>query len=76
MPVSRSVREVIGKAITDEKFRDTLFNNQEEALKGFTLDDDERAAIASLNKSQIEEAASNVGGAAAWKVGVEVTIHF
>jgi hypothetical protein len=76
MPVSKSVREVIGKAITDSTFRNALFENREEALKDFTLSDEERSVIANLDRATIEDAAAHVGMAPAWTIGVRVTIHF
>ena len=53
-------QDLIGKALVDKDFRDKLFTDRPEAVKGFTLSPDEQQALAGLTKEQFEEQAAKI----------------
>ena len=55
-----SLQEILGKAITDNDFRQLLFDNPDEALKGYELDDQERAALSALEREQFDLDANEI----------------
>ncbi len=55
-----SVQAVIGKAVTDSKFRDALFANPEEVLGGYELTEAEVAALKSIDAETMESFAGSL----------------
>ncbi|NJN14958.1 MAG: Franean1_4349 family RiPP [Oscillochloris sp.] len=51
--MSDEMKKLIGQAVTDPAFRDELFKNPEQAMKGFNLTKDEEKAI----KDAVKDAA-------------------
>jgi hypothetical protein len=49
------IETVLGKAVSDEKFRKQLRENPDAALAGYDLTAEEKAAIKSGNASQLSE---------------------
>jgi len=59
--VSReAVQAVIGKAVTDSKFREALFTHPEKALTGYELTQDEIAALKSIDAESMESLAGSL----------------
>ena len=48
-----AVQQIIGKAVTDEKFRALLLSNPDEALADFDLTDEEKETLRNLDVEQI-----------------------
>ena len=61
-PSPGGLREVIGKALIDPDYREQLYNDQDEALKGYSLTDDEKTTLNGIDKSKLDEQAKKVGG--------------
>ena len=45
---TKDLGEIVARAVEDEKFRELLFTNPEQALKGIELSDEEIALLKSL----------------------------
>ena len=66
------VKEIITRAIEDEKFREQLFNNPQKALAGYELTDDERKMLEELNEINFDQFAGGLGDRitkGAWRPG-------
>ncbi len=50
----QGVEQILGRMITDEKFRQSFFANPEEALKDYDLAPDEREALLKTKKEDVE----------------------
>jgi hypothetical protein len=50
-----AVSQIIGRAVTDAKFRELLFSNPEQALQGYDLSADEVEALESLKQEDLED---------------------
>ncbi len=50
-----AVSQIIGRAVTDADFRETLFSNPEQALQGYDLTDDEQEALKNLKQEDLED---------------------
>lgn len=55
------VKEIIEKAIGDEKFRHQLFNNPGKALAGYKLTAEERKTLEGLNEDNFDGFAGGLG---------------
>lgn len=55
------VKEIIEKAMEDEKFRQHLFNNPGKALAGYKLTDEERKMLEGLNEDNFDGFAGGLG---------------
>jgi hypothetical protein len=55
-----AVQVVIGKAVTDSKFREALFANPEKALTGYDLTQDEIAALKTIDAESMESLAGSL----------------
>ena len=49
------VAQIIGRAVTDSKFRKLLFSNPEEALKAYNLTEDEKDALMKVKQEDLED---------------------
>lgn len=49
------VARIIGRAVTDSKFRELLFSDAAEALKEYTLTDDEKEALMQIKQEDLED---------------------
>jgi len=55
-PMSQdTISQIIGRAVTDADFRETLFSNPEQALEDYNLTDDEREALKNLKQEDLED---------------------
>jgi hypothetical protein len=50
----QAVEQIVGRLVTDEKFRKLFFSNPEEALKGHDLTPDERKALLKIKAEDVE----------------------
>ena len=50
-----AVSQIIGRAVTDNEFRQLLFSNPEQALQGYDLTDDEKEALEDLKQEDLED---------------------
>jgi hypothetical protein len=50
-----AVSQIIGRAVTDADFRETLFSNPEQALEDYDLTDDEQEALKNLKQEDLED---------------------
>ena len=50
-----AVSQIIGRAVTDDEFRQLLFSNPEQALQGYDLTDDEKEALEDLKQEDLED---------------------
>ncbi len=50
-----AVSQIIGRAVTDADFRETLFSNPEQALQGYDLTEDDKEALKNLKQEDLEE---------------------
>jgi len=55
------VMEIIERANKDKKFRQELFKNPTNALKGYDLTDEERAALEGLDEENFDDFAGGLG---------------
>ena len=55
-----AVQKVIGKAVTDSKFREALFANPDKALQGHDLTDDEIAGLKKIDAETMESMAGSL----------------
>jgi hypothetical protein len=55
-----TVEAVIGKAVSDRKFREALFANPDQALAGYGLTDDELAALKAIDAETMEAMAGGL----------------
>ena len=57
----KGINEVIERATNDAGFRQQLFNNPLETLKGFDLTDEERDLLSGLDEDTFDEFAGGLG---------------
>ncbi len=50
-----AVSQIIGRAVTDADFRETLFSNPEQALQGYDLTEDDKEALKNLKQEDLED---------------------
>jgi hypothetical protein len=50
-----AVSQIIGRAVTDNEFRQLLFSNPEQALQGYDLTEDEKEALEDLKQEDLED---------------------
>jgi hypothetical protein len=55
------VKEIIEKAMGDEKFRHHLFKNPKKVLDGYELTDAERKMLEDLNEDNFDQFAGGLG---------------
>ena len=55
------LKEIIDRAVNDEKFRDLLFSNPDKALEGYKLSDEDRKILEGLTEDTFEEFAGGLG---------------
>ena len=71
---SPGLSEVIGRALTDERFRESLFQNRESALGGYQLTDTDMTALDSLSREQLEQHAERFGESSAEGITIAIVI--
>ncbi len=59
--MSDIVKEIIERAVKDESFRKLLFTNPTEALKGYTLTDEDRELLSNLDEDNFDQFAGGLG---------------
>lgn len=55
------LKEIIDRAVKDEKFRDLLINNPDKALAGYKLSDEDRKILEGLTEETFDEFAGGLG---------------
>ena len=55
------LKEIIDRAVNDEKFRDLLFSNPDKALESYKLTDEDRKVLENLNADNFDEFAGGLG---------------
>ena len=50
----QAVEQILGRIVTDAKFRQLFFSNPEEALQGYELTKQERAALLATKVEDVE----------------------
>lgn len=55
-----SVQAIIGRAVTELKYREQLFDDPEKALEGYDLSEQEAAALRGLNRDVFDQVASEL----------------
>lgn len=58
----QGLKQVIQRAIEDEAFRQLLFDNPDEALQGYDLTEEERAALEGLDEDNFDDFTGDLGG--------------
>jgi hypothetical protein len=56
----KDVKKILEKAYNEENFQELLLNNPDEALKDFSLTDNERSKFKGVSKSQLKAFKSNM----------------
>jgi len=67
--------ELLGRAVTDEQFRDKLYSDQEDATKGYILTDADRMALANLPRDELEQQAQRFGASSATAISIGISIR-
>ena len=70
---SPALIEVLGRAVTDDQFREKLYSDQEGATQGYMLTDIDREALANLPKEELDNQAQRFGSASA--TGLTIGIY-
>ena len=65
--------ELLGRAVTDDQFRDKLYSDQEGATQGYMLTDSDRQALANLPKEELDNQAKRFGSAS--ETGLTIGIY-
>lgn len=68
-----AIKEIIDRAVSDEKFRSLLLNNPDNALAGYKLTDEDRVILGGLTEETFDEFAGGLGDRTtkgSWTVGV------
>ena len=55
------LQEIIGRAVSDEKFRALLLSHPDQALQGYRLSDDERKLLEDLSADSFDDFAGSLG---------------
>lgn len=71
---SSGLSEVIGRALADEQFRESLFQDRNSALRGFHLTDTDMVALDNLSREQLEQHAARFEQGSETAVRVDVAI--
>lgn len=50
----QAVEQILGRIVTDEKFRELFFSDPEKALKGYDISDEEREALLKIKVEDVE----------------------
>jgi hypothetical protein len=66
--------ELLGRAVTDEQFRDKLYSDQEDATKGYILTDADRDALSNLPRDELDQQAKRFGATSATAISIGITI--
>jgi hypothetical protein len=78
-----NVQTIIGRAVTEEEYRELLFSDPEKALEGYELSEEEAAALKGLEREkfdavagELEDRISRAGGLREFiRSGPEPTLH-
>lgn len=55
------LKEIIDRAVNDEKFRELLLKNPDKALEGYKLSDEDRKILEGLTEETFNEFAGGLG---------------
>jgi len=55
------LKEIIDRAVKDEKFRNLLFSDPNKALEGYTLSKEDRKILEGLNADNFDDFAGGLG---------------
>lgn len=56
-----ALKEIIDRAVKDEKYRKLLLNNPDKALEGYKLSDEDRKILEGLTEETFDEFAGGLG---------------
>jgi len=74
--VSPAFMELVGRAITDEQFRDRLYSDRQTAIADYQLTDVDEAALEDLTREKLEEQAEVMTHASQISISIKITYHF
>jgi hypothetical protein len=74
--VSPAFMELVGRAITDEQFRDRLYSDREAAVADYRLTDVDQTALDELTRDKLEEQAEVLTHASQISISIKITYHF
>jgi hypothetical protein len=74
--VGGGLTELIGRALTDEKFRDKLFTQRSQAVAGYKLSKTDMKALENLSREDLQQSAEVFGSAAMPTISIKITIKF
>jgi hypothetical protein len=73
---SKGLTELIGRALMDEKFRDKLFDDREEAVKEYNLTQTDQVALQNLSRQDLQQNAEVFGSSTAISIGIRISGSF
>jgi hypothetical protein len=68
--------ELLGRALIDPKVRDQIYSDPDTLAKQYNLGPVDRDALKNLERSKLDEAASQLAGRADFAIGVMIRGHF
>jgi hypothetical protein len=68
------IKQVIGRAVVDAEFRNLLFSNSAEALRGFDLTPEEAAGFKKMPRADFDKLLSDVETRVS-KAGINLSTH-
>lgn len=74
--LSPQLNEIIGRALTDSKFRGELFKNRSKAVSGYNLSAADKDALANISAEDLEQQAGIFSTKSALKIVIKVTVKF
>jgi hypothetical protein len=74
--LSPQLNEVIGRALTDSKFRGEFFKNRSRATRAYSLSAADKDALANISSEDLEQHAEKFSAKSALRVVVKVTVKF
>ncbi|MEK6279023.1 MAG: Os1348 family NHLP clan protein [Acidobacteriota bacterium] len=74
--ISDNFAELVGRALTDKDFRQSLFKDRTKATRGFALTKNDRSALDRLTPEVLESQAARLGGRAALTIKVVISKSF
>jgi hypothetical protein len=75
---SPGLTELLGRALTDDEFRERLFSDQAAATREFQLTETDRAALEDLDRAMLDREAGKLaaGSASALAISIVIKIKF
>jgi hypothetical protein len=73
---SKGLTELIGRALMDEKFRETLFADRTAAVKEYNLTQADQVALENLKREDLQQNAEVFGSVSAITIGIRISGSF